>query len=124
MGTAVCGSYCGDYFIILAVGKQCYSKGKIKYMTQDILNRFLDDDGRVAVWPSKHRYKVIVLSYLATKFEYDRFYNEKDVNEILKRWHTFEDWPLLRRELVDRHYMARDTNGYRYERLTLYEQPK
>ncbi len=86
-------------------------------MTQEILKRFLDDEGKVTVWPSKHSYKVIVLSYLATKFEYDRFYTEKEVNEILKQWHTFTDWPLLRRELIDRHYMARDKNGYNYERL-------
>ena len=106
------------------MGKQGYGKGKIKYMTQDILNRFIDDTGKVTIWPSKHMHKELVIGYLATKFEYNKFYTEVEVNEILKQWHTFADWPLLRRELVDRHYMARDTNGYRYERLTLYEQPK
>lgn len=86
-------------------------------MTNDVLSRFLDIDNKVQVWPSKPQHKEIVISYLATKFTYDKVYSEKEVNEIIKNWHTFTDWPLLRRELVDRGFMQRDRNGYEY-RLT------
>ncbi len=78
--------------------------------------RFLDND-KVAVWPNKQQDKELVTGYLATKFEYDRFYHERDINEILKKWHTFEDWALLRRELFERGYLKRNRSGTEYQRL-------
>ena len=33
---------------------------------------------------------------------------------MLKQWHTFEDWSILRRELVDRRYLSRDAAGREY----------
>ena len=80
-----------------------------------MINRFLDTDGCVTVWPKKQSDKVLVLDYLATKFDANKTYTELEVNEILKLWHTFSDWPLLRRELVDRGYMQRDRSGYEYK---------
>jgi len=86
-------------------------------MEADIITRFIDDEGRITVWPSKSRHKEIVISYLAGKFQKGHPYIEKEVNEVIKQWHTFTDWPLLRRELVDRGYLNRDRGGYEY-RLT------
>jgi hypothetical protein len=34
-------------------------------------------------------------------------YTEKEVNAILKQYHTFEDRALLRRELYDKRYFDR-----------------
>lgn len=81
---------------------------------ESMLRRFLDEQGRVAVWPSKPTHKQLVLVYLATKFAPGRTYTEKEVNEILKTWHTFGDWPLLRRGLVDAGFLGRDRGGYEY----------
>ena len=80
-----------------------------------MIDRFLDSDSRVRIWPKKQADKEIVLSYLATKFDPQKTYAEKEVNEILNNWHTFTDWPLLRRELIDRKYMTRDREGYEYK---------
>ena len=82
-----------------------------------MVKRFLNDEGIIKVWPKKQADKTIVVEYLATKFESDRTYTEREVNEIIKAWHTFSDWPLLRREMVDRGFMTRDTNGYVYRRV-------
>lgn len=79
-----------------------------------MIERFLNPDGIVHVWPKKQADKVIVLEYLATKFDNQRKYTEKEVNEVLNQWHTFQDWPLLRRELVDRGYLSRDRAGSEY----------
>lgn len=84
-------------------------------MAKDI-SRFLNSAGIVIVWPKKHSDKNLVLAYLITKFDMGVTYNENEVNEILKQWHTFNDWPLLRRSLVDGGLLTRDINGYRYER--------
>jgi hypothetical protein len=82
-----------------------------------MIDRFLNDDQFVKTWPKKQADKVLVLEYLITKFDTDKSYTEREVNEVLKSWHTFSDWPLLRRELVDRGYMRRDVNGYAYHRI-------
>lgn len=80
-----------------------------------MINRFLDRDGLVCIWPKKHSDKVLVLEYLINIFDDSRTYTESEVNAVLKLHHTFSDWPLLRRELVDRGYMQRDRNGYEYK---------
>lgn len=80
------------------------------------INRFLNETGQLTIWPKKHADKQLVLEYLANKFVYGRIYTEKEVNEILKQWHTFQDWPLLRRSLVDSGMILRDRSGYAYRR--------
>lgn len=80
-----------------------------------MIDRFLDRDGLVCIWPKKHSDKVLVLEYLVEKFDDKRTYTESEVNAVLKLHHTFSDWPLLRRELVDRGFMQRDKNGYEYK---------
>jgi hypothetical protein len=79
------------------------------------LNRFMDDDGRINAWPGKRVKQEAVLDYLITKFERDHTYSEPEVNEILKRWHTFGDWALLRRDLIDTTRLTRDNFGHEYQ---------
>ena len=81
------------------------------------IERFIDEDKKVSVWPKKHTDKDLVLTYLITKFDLNTTYNELEVNEILKQWHTFSDWPLLRRELFERGYFDRNLDGSVYKRL-------
>lgn len=83
------------------------------------LKQFLDTEGRVTQWPAKQENKQLVIAYLATKFEYGCTYIESEVNEILKKWHTFSDWPLLRRSLVDYGYLGRDVEGKEYKRVSV-----
>jgi len=85
-------------------------------MSEQDVNRFLNGTGQVTVWPKKHADKDLVLDFLITKFEFGKTYHENEVNEILKQWHTFHDWPLLRRELFERGYMDRNLTGTEYKR--------
>jgi hypothetical protein len=71
------------------------------------LRSFLNANGQLTQYPSKRRPKILSLFYLASKFEAGRQYTEKEVNEVLKAWHTFEDWAMLRRDLYDRRFMGR-----------------
>jgi hypothetical protein len=80
-------------------------------------DRFLDNNGQVKQWPKKFSDKRLVLAYLATKFEFERSYHEREVNEVLKQWHTFSDWPLLRRELFEQGFLYRNKSGTDYRRL-------
>ncbi len=78
------------------------------------LEHFLDEEGRLKIWPAKKTPQEEVYRYLAGKFEYGRDYTEHEVNAILARWHTFEDLFILRRGLIGSGWMMRETNGSRY----------
>jgi hypothetical protein len=78
------------------------------------LQKLLNEAGQVTRWPTKPKEKTLVIEYLATKFSQDEDYSEQDVNEVLKHWHTFSDWALLRRELFERGFLGRDKDGSSY----------
>jgi hypothetical protein len=80
------------------------------------LTRFLSPDGQLLLWPSRPADKELACAYLADKFAVGHAYTEIEVNELLKLWHTFGDWPLLRRELYERGYLDRDPAGQEYRR--------
>ena len=80
------------------------------------LQKLLNDAGQVTRWPTKPKEKTLVIEYLAAKFSRAEEYSERDVNEVLKTWHTFSDWALLRRELFERGFLAREKNGSSYWR--------
>ena len=76
--------------------------------------RFLDENLKVKSWPSKKDFKTEILKYISTKFEEGRFYKEKEVNMIIEDWHTFGDYFLLRRGLIDYKFLARTRDGSKY----------
>ena len=80
----------------------------------DELKNFLDKDGKLKSYPAKQRPKTMALFYLASKFEKDRKYTEKEVNQVLNDWHTFEDWAMLRRDLFDKWFLGRDPRCTEY----------
>ncbi|MFT4004728.1 MAG: DUF2087 domain-containing protein [Lacrimispora sp.] len=66
--------------------------------------------------PQKEKTKVKTLLYLAEKFQEDRSYTEKEVNDVCSQWNTFGDFFLLRRELVDHGFLCREADGSAYWR--------
>ena len=65
------------------------------------IRHFLDSEGRLKSYPAKHKMQVFTLFYLASKFEPGKNYTEKEVNQILDNWHTFEDWAMVRLDHFD-----------------------
>lgn len=86
---------------------------------RETINPFIDEEGRICAWPSKHSKKRLVLEYLVEKFELDRVYTEKEVNQRIDEWQTIEDLFLFRRELVDAGLMRRTPNGAEYRRVAM-----
>ena len=80
------------------------------------VRRFLDEAGRIVQMPRKQRPRRALLEYLAEKFEPDVIYTEGQINAICDQWHTFGDYFLLRRELVDSGLLGRERDGSRYWR--------
>ncbi len=83
-----------------------------QYFTE--IKKFLDEEGRLTLFPSKKRNKVISLYYLASNFKSGVIYTEKEVNEILECHHTFQDKWLLRRELINLGLLCRLNDGSQY----------
>lgn len=80
------------------------------------IDNFLDSTGKIKNWPSRKNLKFKILEYLAGKFEHDRFYTEKEVNSIIDSFHTFGDYFLLRRELIESRLLSRTRDGAKYWR--------
>lgn len=70
-------------------------------------------DGKLTNLPPKQKKMQVVLRWLATMFENDRLYSEKEINTILKTIYA-EDYISLRRDLVDMGYLRRERNGGTY----------
>lgn len=77
--------------------------------------KFLSPEGKVFAWLKKHRTEI--LAFIATKFDFQRPYTEKEVNDIILQWITFEDYVLIRRELYDNGYLDRSPDGRMYWRV-------
>lgn len=78
------------------------------------LRPFLDDAGRLRQWPSRYKVQRMAIALLSQRFEPGREYSEKDANFLIMDGHTFADWALLRRSLVDWGFMTRESDGSRY----------
>ena len=78
------------------------------------LRPFVDDAGRLQQWPARHKVQRMAIALLARRFDPAREYPEREVNETLMDGHTFADWALLRRNLVDWGFMSRESDGSRY----------
>lgn len=81
---------------------------------EHILRNFLDANGKLTAFPAKRKMKVYALLYLAQKFEAERNYTEREINEVLYDWHTFADPATLRRELYDYRFLDRSPDGRSY----------
>lgn len=78
------------------------------------LKAHLNADGSIRQIPAPPKLQII-LNYLINFFEFDKDYSEKEVNQIIKRFH--EDTAGLRRDLIDANMLARESDGSRYWRV-------
>ncbi len=81
-------------------------------LTDKVLRAFTDGE-RITRIPAARKKRDLVLDWLVERFELEREYPEKEVNEILLVAHW--DSATLRRELVDGGWMKRERGIY--ERL-------
>ena len=63
------------------------------------MNQLVNEFEEITRWPKKRSDKEYIIKYLSEKFESGVEYSEKEVNQIIKRHHSFNDFALLRREL-------------------------
>lgn len=69
-------------------------------------------NGRLIKLPSKEKKMLVIMRWLASKFEPGAHYTEKEVNAILTKVH--QDYATLRRNLVEYGFMRRERGGGDY----------
>jgi biotin operon repressor len=82
---------------------------------RQVLANYTLPDGRLRQIPSQQKKLEAVLRYIIRDFKPGLHYTEKQVNEIIDRYH--EDTAGLRRDLIDHKMLARDARGTDYWRI-------
>ena len=80
--------------------------------SEKVLQNYLSDD-RLKEIPASRKKRLVILQWLVNKFELEKTYTEKEVNQILSKYH--DDYATLRREFIGYQLMKRN-NGI-YQRL-------
>lgn len=69
-------------------------------------------DAGIDTIPSKEKKKLIILQHILMRFDQEKHYSEKEVNDILKGVHA--DYVSLRRHLIEYGFMERSDDGSSY----------
>ncbi len=74
-----------------------------------VLRSFFDGE-RLREIPATLKKRMVIVAWLATRFEWGRTYTEAEVNAILKGF--YPDWAYLRRDLIGAKLMRRENGQY------------
>jgi DNA-binding transcriptional ArsR family regulator len=77
---------------------------------QKVVKNFTNPDGTLKIIPCQRKKLIAVLQYMLPEFESGKQYQEKEVNQILERFH--EDYAQLRRDMIDTGLMKRENGIY------------
>ena len=83
----------------------------------DKVARCFDASGRLLRWPSKRADQLLALWVVWSYLPVDVQMSEPEVSSMLRDWHGYEDFALLRRELCDLDLLRRTPNGRVYRRI-------
>jgi hypothetical protein len=73
---------------------------------------------RLLRWPSRRAEQLLVLWVVWSYLPDDRQMSEAEVSSMLRDWHDYKDYALLRRELVDLDMLRRTPNGRVYRKVS------
>lgn len=82
-----------------------------------VISDYLMPDGRLKTIPAQRKKLEAILRYLIEQFETEKTYTEREVNEIIARFHP--DTTSLRRELIGAQLLGRSKDGREYWRISL-----
>ena len=110
--------------VLSAMARRLLSKEDLPKLAQEVdrtsydrkvLAAFTKSDGSFKTLPAQEKKFLVLLRHAVQAFEPGKKYTEKQVNQILSRFH--EDTAQLRRGLVSYQLMAREGGGGKYWRL-------
>lgn len=80
--------------------------------------RCFDPTGRLVRWPSRRAEQDLALWIIWSQMPDDGQIGELEVNAMLRTWHDFDDYVLLRRELCELDLLRRTPDGKIYRRVS------
>jgi ArsR family transcriptional regulator len=83
---------------------------RVKKYKDKVINTFFEN-GRLKQMPAQLKKRIIIFEWFADKFETGMDYSEQEVSDFIGKY--YDDYCLVRRELVDRKYMSRRNQIYR-----------
>ena len=111
-----------QFYMIYSLNREIFDKPLFELIKKDeeivdteekykkeVLSNFFKY-GRLTQIPTQRKKREIVLAEILEQFEYERQYQEKEVNEIILRYH--EDFCTIRREMIAFGMMTRDHEIY------------
>ena len=119
-----------QFYIIYSLNREIFDKPLYELIKKDeeivnteekykkeVLSNFFKY-GRLTQIPTQRKKREIVLAEILRQFEFEREYDEKEVNEIILRYH--EDFCTIRREMISFGMMTRQHK----ERREIYKRVK
>ncbi|SES24091.1 DUF2087 domain-containing protein [Psychrobacillus sp. OK032] len=81
---------------------------------QDVEKKFFPEgtDGPLIKFPKKEKQKLATLRVIVKRFELEKVYSEKEINEVLKN--VYADFVTLRRYLIEYGFLDRKDDGSGY----------
>ena len=111
-----------QFYMIYSLNRDIFDKPLVELIRRDepvtdadekykkeVLSHFFKY-GRLTQLPTQRKKREIVLGEIAKDFEFGRTYDEREVNEIIHRYH--EDHCFLRREMIACGMLAREHETY------------
>ena len=111
-----------QFYIIYSLNREIFDKPLYELIKKDtavidpdekyrkeILSNFFKY-GKLTQLPTQRKKREIVLQEIAKQLEANRTYNEKEINEIIHRFH--EDHCLIRREMIACGILTREKETY------------
>jgi len=81
------------------------------------MNKLINELDQIIRWPKKPSNKKEVIKWISEKFKFEKQYSEKEINKIIDNYHSFNDTPLIRRELVSQKFLDRKDDGSVYWKI-------
>lgn len=104
----------GKKFLSLGAISSSATSVDLEAYDRKVIRDYMTDEGRLKTIPGQRKKLEAVLRAIIAAFEVGTRYTEKQVNEILGRYHA--DTATLRRELVGYRLLQRTGNGEEYWR--------
>ena len=86
-----------------------HSNQRLRSPADKVMATFFDDQGRLRSLPTHRVKRLIVLRRLVDELDHNRSYPERELNEVLRRFH--HDVASLRREMVAEKLVVRTKDG-------------
>jgi DNA-binding transcriptional ArsR family regulator len=102
-----------------SLAKQLLSAGHLAAVTEDldssaydkkVLQSFMTSSGRLKSIPTQRKKRAAILRYLVQQLKPEQRYSERQINNVLKRYHVDTAW--LRREMISEKLLARQEGQY------------